>query len=134
MWEPPPPQERSTPVPPNQKTVQTALGSFREEGPCWACWAEYEGRDLELHVDDAGGRPDQDQVTRLIGILAELPAHDAECRRELACIDEHDLDGIFFDAGCDFQLAFSWGDGEWGRTVFVKIRSGKVIDATIIID
>lgn len=121
-------------MPPYQKTVPTALGAFRSEGRWRTCWAEYEGRDFRLHVDDADGVPDPDQVTRLIGILPELPVHDAECRRDLACIDEHDLNGIFFDVGCDFKLAFRWGDGEWGRTVFVRMKSGKVIDVTIISD
>ena len=73
-------------------------------------------------------------MTRLIEILPDLPVHDAECRRRLACIEAHDLIGVFFAAGCDFELAFSWGDGEWGRTVFVKMKSGKVLGADIVSD
>ena len=118
----------------DRKKVQIALGAFDQMGAEWMCYNEYDGRDLELHVGDSNGEPDQAQVAYLATLLPELPTHEAECRRKLGCVHGHDLAGVLFTDGCDFVLAFDWGNGEWGRTVFVRMTSGKVIDADIVSD
>ncbi len=119
---------------PERETVETELGSFEKNGDGWMCYCDYDARDLEMSVDDRGGKPDQSQVAFLLSLLPRLPGYELECRKEIDAVVEHDLAGIFFKDGCECVLAFNWGDGEWGRTVFAEMTGGKVIGMYIISD
>ena len=118
----------------DRKEGASELGSFEKSGNGWVFFCEYEARDLEVYVDDSDGKPDQLQVAFFLSLLPKLPEYESECRKMIAAVDAHDLVAVSFKEGCDCSLAFNWGNGEWGRTVFVRMTAGKVIDANIVSD
>ena len=120
---------------PDREIVKTELGNLEKSGDGWMCYCDYDARDLEMSVDDCGGKPDQAQVAFLLSLLPKLSEYELECRRKIDALDEeHDFAGVFFKDGCECVLAFNWGDGEWGRTVFAKMTGGNVIDTYIVSD
>lgn len=108
------------------KMVETELGLFEKNSDSWICFFNFNGRDLEVSVDDFEGEPNRAQIDFLLAFIPKLPEYELECRRKVDDVDGHDLAGISFRGDCDVLLAFNWGNGEWGQTVFVELIAGRV--------
>lgn len=118
-----------------RKRIKTKIGEFEQEGNgAWLCYYDYDNRDLEIIVKDDNGKPSDVQINTFIKLLPKLPDYELKCRKYIADIEDHDFDGLFFDCEYDFKLAFSWGNGEWGRSVFIDFLNDKIVNSYVVSD
>ena len=117
------------------ESITTQIGDFQQEGDgAWLCYYRYDNRDLDLIVSDVNGRPSPTQVSALIQLLPGLPRYEAKCRELISEIEDHEFCGVCFDSQCDFQLVFDWGNGEWGRDVFIDFVNDEIVGTKILSD
>ncbi len=81
--------------------------------------------EIRIEADNVRGESDPHLLDYLSAHRRELPTL---ARNALFAVsDKHKFNRIYSSASHDVCLGFTWDDGPWGETVFVRFKEGKIV-------